>query len=136
MIQEIFIVEDTKEIICDLRPKFRSNKELVLKHMPLGALSKHLLDVPSLILINEDNIEEDILNVCKMIRDNEDNSATPIMVVSSNLSEEHENDILKKQVEYYIRKPYNITVLYNVMKNIIDLITINRGISPLTKLPR
>ena len=70
-----------------------------------------------------------------MIRNNEDNSATPIMVLTSNMSDEHELEILKEDIEYCLKKPINYKALYYILKNIVKLIVTNRGISPLTKLP-
>jgi len=80
-------------------------------------------------------IEHDVLEVCTLIRDDEDNSATPIMVISSNASLQHEMELLKQDIEFFVKKPINIDVLYYTIKNIVHLLTVNRGISPLTKLP-
>ena len=80
-------------------------------------------------------IEHDVLEVCTLIRDDEDNSATPIMVISSNASLQHEMELLKQDIEFFIKKPINIDVLYYTIKNIVRLLAVNRGISPLTKLP-
>lgn len=101
-----------------------------------GKLSEHLLDNPSLIIINEDNlIEHDVLEICALIREDEDNSATPIMVISSNTSLEHEMNFLKQDIEFFVKKPINVDILYYTIKNIVHLLAVNRGISPLTKLP-
>ncbi len=70
-----------------------------------------------------------------MIRNNEDNSATPIMVVTSDTSIEHEKELLKNDIEYCIKKPLEKEILFYTIKNIVNLLAINRGISPLTKLP-
>lgn len=80
-------------------------------------------------------IEHDVLEVCTLIRDDEDNSATPIMVISSNASLQHEMELLKQDIEFFVKKPINIDVLYYTIKNIVRLLAVNRGISPLTKLP-
>lgn len=136
MIQEIFIVEDEEELINYLKPRFKQDKEIALKHIPISNLGKHLLDIPSLILLNEDKISRgSIIEVCNMIRNSEDNSATPIMVISSNNSLDHEKEILKEGIEYYIKKPIDSEITYYKIKNIVNLLAINRGISPLTKLP-
>ena len=136
MIQEIFVVEDKEEIITDLKTKFKASDDIVLKLIPSKDLSQHLLDIPYLILINEDSLNENnTIEICKMIRNNEDNSATPVMVITSNDSLEHEKELLKEEIEYYIKKPVDIDVLYYRIKNIVKLLAINRGISPLTKLP-
>ncbi|MCI8620568.1 MAG: diguanylate cyclase [Clostridia bacterium] len=87
-------------------------------------------------MINEDNLKEmDIKALCKLARSNEDNSATPIMVVTSNNSIEHEKELLKLGIEYFIRQPMDADILFYIIKNIVNLLAVNRGISPLTKLP-
>lgn len=89
-----------------------------------------------MILINEDCLDKkNVTNICKLIRDNEDNSATPIIVLTSDTSSKHELDLLKEEIEYCVKKPISNTSLYYIIRNIIKLISINRGISPLTKLP-
>ena len=99
-------------------------------------MCERLIDSPALIIINEDNlIENNIFEVCNLIRDDEDNSATPIMVISSNTALEHELQLLKQNIEYFVKKPFNIDVLYYIIKNLVRLLAVNRGISPLTKLP-
>ena len=44
-------------------------------------------------------------------------------------------ELLKEEIEYYIKKPVDSEALYYRIKNIVKLLAINRGISPLTKLP-
>lgn len=78
----------------------------------------------------------DIKALCKLARSNEDNSATPIMVITSNTSIEHEKELLKLGIEYFVRKPVEPDILFYAIKNIVYLLAVNRGISPLTKLPR
>ena len=92
-----------------------------------------LKNIPTLIIINEDNTDRDIIELCKTIRENEDNSITPIVVASSN--KEHKISVLQKAVEYYINKPIDCDYLYYTIKNIIRLLYTNRRVSPLTGLP-
>ena len=136
MIHEIFIVEDVEDLVNTLKENFKNSKELIFKPMTTKTLSEHLLDVPALIIINEDNLyNNNLIDICKIIRNNEDNSITPIMVVSSDSSIEHKREILKEEVDYYIAKPLDLDCLYYIIRNIIKLLYRNRGISPLTKLP-
>ncbi len=136
MIQEIFVVEDKEELINNLIPHFKNNKDISLRHVLSKDVESTLLDIPSLILINEDGLKNhNILELCELIRNNEDNGTTPILVTTSDTSIEHEKDLLKKEIEYCIKKPIDYEVLYLVVKNVINLVAINRGISPLTKLP-
>ena len=53
----------------------------------------------------------------------------------SEIDKEHRIEILKESVEYYIKKPVNAQYLYYTIKNLGRLLSINRGISPLTGLP-
>ena len=94
-----------------------------------------LKNIPSLIIINEDTLDEDILEVCKRIRTNEDNSITPIIVISSNIKKQHRVEVLKECVEHYIKSPIDEEYLYYTVCNIIRLLYINRRVSPLTGLP-
>ena len=136
MIQEIFIVEDIEDLVNILKENFKNARELIFKSISTDALSEHLLDVPALIIINEDKLKyNNLIDVCRMIRNNEDNSITPIMVVTSNTSLEHKREILREEADYYIAQPLDLDCLHYVIKNILKLLYRNRGISPLTKLP-
>ena len=135
MIYEIFVVEDKKDFINVISSKFKEDKDFVFKSISSLELTDHLLDVPSLIMIDEDNVNGNALDLCKAIRNNEDNSITPIMVITSDQTNEHEKELLKNEIEYYIKKPIDETSIYYLIKNIVKLLYRNRGISPLTKLP-
>lgn len=94
-----------------------------------------LRNIPALIIIDEDNTDVNIIEFCKSIRENEDNSITPIIVVSSNTDRDHRTEVLKAEVEYYIKKPIDHDYFYFTVKNIINLLNNNRKVSPLTGLP-
>ena len=98
-------------------------------------IDKALRNIPSLIIINEDNIDRDVEELCSAIRKNEDNSITPIIVISSNNDKEHRIKVLRSAVEYYIRKPVDQDYLYYTIKNLMRLMYTNRRVSPLTGLP-
>lgn len=137
MAQDVYVIDendDLKKIISNL---FKDEKEyrIKLKKVTTDNIDDALKNIPSLIIINEDGIEENIIEVCKRIRQNEDNSITPIIVVSSNRSKEHRIEVLKECVEHYIKSPIDEDYLYYTIKNIIRLLYINRRVSPLTGLP-
>lgn len=137
MIQEIFIIENEEEIINKLKPYFKNNKEMVLKSMHAKDLADHLLDYPALVIINEDSLgKKCVKEICKLIKGSDENSSTPTIVVSSDISYEHEIELLKDEVEFCMKNPISYESLYYIIKNFVKLIVINRGISPLTKLPR
>lgn len=135
MIHEIFVVEDEEDVIKSLKNNFKDNKDYYFRHILSNKLKDHLLDIPTLFIINEDKLNIDITNILKTIRNNEDNIITPIMVITSNQDIEHEKEILQNEIEYYIKKPADDECVSLMIKNIIRLLYINRGISPLTKLP-
>ena len=135
MIQEIYIIDDDESSILVFRELFKQDKEFKFISVKSNQINVALKNIPSIIIINEDAIEVDVLDLCKKIRNDEDNSITPIIVVSSNFEKEHRIEILKESVEYYIKKPVNPQYLYYTIKNLNRLLSINRRISPLTGLP-
>ena len=132
MIQEIYIIDDDESSIIVFRELFKNDPEYKFISVTSDQIDIALKNIPSIIIVNEDAIEVDVLDLCKKIRRDEDNSITPIIVVSSNSEKEHRIEILKESVEYYIKKPVNAQYLYFTIKNLSRLLTINRRISPLT----
>lgn len=135
MIQEIYIIDDKETLTNDLRKMFIEDKNYIFKSVTTEEIDIALENIPTLIIINEDNVDREIVELCKTIRKNEDNSITPIIVVSSNESKEHRIEILKTNIEYFIKKPVDNDYLYYTIKNIVELIYLNRRVSPLTGLP-
>ena len=135
MIQEIYIIDDDESSIIVFRELFKDDKEYRFISVKSNQINIALKNIPSIIIINEDAIEVDVLELCKKIRKDDDNGITPIIVVSSNSEKEHRVQILREAVEYYIKKPVNAEYLYYTIKNLSRLLTINRRISPLTGLP-
>lgn len=135
MLQEIYIIDDDESSIMVFEKLFQKDEDYKFISVKSEQIDIALKNIPSIIIINEDAIEVDIIELCKKIRNDDDNSITPIIVVSSNSDTKHRTDILKESVEYYIKKPVNTQYLYFTIKNLGRLININRRISPLTGLP-
>ena len=77
----------------------------------------------------------DIVEICHYIRNYNDNQITPIMVISSQIEKNHRLEILKNNVEYFIKAPIDDEYIYYTIRNIIRLMSSNRKVSPLTGLP-
>lgn len=135
MAQEIYIIDDSDELRKVTMELFKKEKEYKFKKVNTKNIDDALKNIPSLIIINEDEIDENIIEICKKIRLNEDNSITPIIVVSSNKEKEHRIEVLKECVEHYIKAPIDQEYLYYTIKNVIRLLDTNRRVSPLTGLP-
>ena len=135
MAQEIYIIDESDELKSTIAELLKKEKEYKLKKVSSGNIDVALKNIPSLIVINEDAIDRDVVGLCKQIRRDEDNKITPVIVVSSNSDKEHRMKILRESIEYYIKKPVNEKYLYYTVKNLNRLMNINRRISPLTGLP-
>ena len=135
MAQEIYIIDDSDELKNTVSNLLKKEKDFKLKKVSTDDIDIALKNIPSLIIINEDRIEENIIEICKKIRLNEDNSITPIIVISSNKEKEHRIKVLKECVEHYIKAPIDNEYLYYTIKNVIRLLDTNRRVSPLTGLP-
>ena len=136
MVHDIYIIDNKNELRDKLKENFRREiDEYKFKTVRTSELEVALRNIPSLLIIDEDNTDINIVEFCKSIRSNEDNSITPIIVVSSQREKEHAVDVLKTDVQYYIKKPIDDEFFYYTIKNIVGLLTKNRRISPLTGLP-
>lgn len=135
MVQEIYIIDDNTETLTMLKEIFKNEKEYIYKGVKTKDIELALKNIPSLIIINEDSIDTDIIELCKRIREDDDNSITPIVVIGEERDKDHRISILKLCVEYYIVKPIDIDYLYYTIKNIVRLMYTNRRVSPLTGLP-
>lgn len=135
MIQEIYVIEEDYNLIINLKRIFKNHPEFTFKPSKTQNLDVIFKNIPELIVIDEDNLEITTEEICKKIRQNEDNSITPIVVVSSNETKEHKLSILKNSVEYFIEKSAGEEYIYYTIKNILRLLSVNRTVSPLTRLP-
>ena len=134
MVQEIYIIDDDESSILVFKELFKNDADFKFISVTSDMIDVALKNIPSMIIINEDAIDVDIIDLCRKIRNDDDNIITPVIVVSSNDEVEHRINILRESIEYYIKKPVNEKYLYYTVKNVLRLLTINRRISPLTGL--
>ena len=137
MIQEICVIDDNgADLIVDIRKAFMEKNEKIKLTLKTTKQLEDVLDmIPNLIIINEDKLEISIYDMVRQIRNDDNNSITPIIVVSSNSSKSHSIDVMKEMVQYYIRRPFESEYVYYLIKNFLELLQVNRRISPLTGLP-
>lgn len=137
MLQEIYIIDDSAELIKQCKTLLKDEKEFryKFKNIKTEDLDLALKNIPSLFIIHEDAISIDILEVCARIKADENNIITPMIVISSNSDKKHRVSVLKATVEYYIKKPIENQYLLYTIKNLIRLMYMNRRVSPLTGLP-
>ena len=135
MYQEISIIENNDKLTTRLKGIFEKEKDYIFNCIDPKNVLDGIKSIPDLIIIDEDNINEDVIEICSLIRNYSENSITPIMVISSNIDKQHRLDILKSDVEYFIKAPIDDEYIYYTIRNIIRLMTSNRKVSPLTGLP-
>ena len=135
MIQYIYTIDEDTTLNIQLKEMFRDDESFCFRNVKTENLEIALKNIPSLIIINEDSIQGNVIEMCNKIRENDDNRITPIIVISSNTDHAHKLEILKTSVEHFIRKPIDEEYLYYTIINIIRLLDINRTVSPLTGLP-
>ena len=135
MLNEVYIIDDDESSIVIFKELFRDDPDYKFISVKTEDIDIALKNIPSLIVINEDAIDRDVIQLCRKIRKDEDNTITPVIVVSSNGSRNHRMRILNESVEYFIKKPVDEGYLYYTVKNLNRLLTTNRRVSPLTGLP-
>lgn len=133
--QEIYIIDDDDSSIVIFRELFKNDPGYKFISVKTEDIDIALKNIPSLIVINEDAIDRDVVELCRKIRKDEDNTITPVIIVSSKSDREHRVKILQESVEYFIKKPVDEQYLYYTVKNLNRLLASNRRVSPLTGLP-
>ncbi len=137
-IREVVVIDDVGDV-CELVKKVLKKEieeyDITLSDSSKESISKALEEIPSLIIINGDEIKRDLIKTCEFIRKSPENRITPIIVASSNKDKEFRIEVLKRIVEYYIPKPLHPKFFYYTIKNLSRLIDANRCISNLTGLP-
>lgn len=133
--QTIYIIDEESELINDFNEIFKQDKQLKFIQIKTYEVEIAIKEIPALIIINEDTIKNTAENICDLIKGNDDNGITPIIVLTSNTGREHRVDILKHGATYFIKKPMDKEYIYYTVLNIIELMFMNRKVSPLTNLP-
>ena len=101
MAQEIYLIDDGNELKNKLTELFKKEKDYKFKKAKTTDIETVLKNIPALIIINEDGIQENIIKLCDKIRANEDNSITPIIVISSITEKQHRVQILQASVLHF-----------------------------------
>lgn len=135
MIKEIYVIDEDLELTETLKRMYNEEKEYNITNVKEANMKNKLKNIPSLVIINEDTMKQDIVEICRYIRNDDDNAITPIIVISSKTDLTHRINIAKESVEYYFKKPLNEQYMYYTIKNLLRLLHINRRVSPLTGLP-
>ena len=131
----VYLIDNDESLTKKLNETFKPDKNFKFKQIKTENIDIALKDIPALIIINEDTIEENATEICYKIRNNDDNSITPIIVVTSNTIREHRIEVPKAEATYFIKNPIDFEYLNYTIQNIINLLYINRKVSPLTNLP-
>lgn len=135
----VVLIDDGEEIYGTLYKLFEREKnkyQITKTTSDNKSVKEVMLTVPDLIIIHEDALEKnDIYGLIDLLRKNPEYSITPIILISEQREKEHKLEMLKKGIEFYIKKPIDDDFLLHTIKNISRLMSANRCISALTGLP-
>ena len=131
----VVIVDDTDEVWNFAVKKFQKESEyqFIQTDSSTKSVKEAMQNIPDLVIINGDELKNNELTLMENIRKN--TSITPIILVSSKAEKEHRVALLKRGMDFYIKKPLNEDYFYYTIRNISKLISSNRCISGLTGLP-
>ena len=135
MRQEIYLIDNDSKLEETLKDMFKDEKEYNITKVTTDNMDVALKNIPSIIIVNEDGVDDEATQICNRIKENEDNTITPIIVITSKEGHDAKLEMLKLGVIHYIRVPIETDYLYFTINNILNLMYLNRRISPLTGLP-
>lgn len=135
----VVLIEDNDDVGETLRKLFEreENKYQITKtSSDTKSVKEAMLTVPDLVIIDEDSLEKnDINGLISLLRKTPEYLITPIVLLSEQREKEHKLEMLKKGIEFYIKKPIDDDFFMFTVKNVTRLISANRCISALTGLP-
>ena len=108
MVNEVYIIDDDETSILVFKELFREDKQYKFVSVNTDSIDVALKNIPSLIVINEDAVDVDVVKLCRKIRKDENNMITPVIVVSTNSSRMHRMEILNEAVEYFIKEKFDL----------------------------
>ena len=121
----IVLIDDKDEVNLILKRLFekQGNKYQITKVLSDNkSVKEAMLTVPDLVIIHEDTLENnDIYGLIDLLRKNPEYSITPILLISEQRDKEHKLDMLKKGIEFYIKKPIDDDFLLYTIKIFQDL---------------
>jgi len=95
MFQEIYIIDKDDELTKELEELFKKYGNLKFKRIEIKDIELVYTNLPQLIIINDDNIEESPVGLCNKIREIEDNNIIPIIVLTSREDKEFKIELAK-----------------------------------------
>ena len=73
MQQDIYIIDDTTELLDELNQLFKDESDFHFVSTPSNNIDMVLKNIPTMIIIDDDNTNLTALEICQKIRTNEDN---------------------------------------------------------------
>ena len=74
MVQDIYIIDDDESSILVFKELFKEDTEYKFISVKSDMIEVALKNIPSMIIINEDAIDMNIIDLCKKIRNDDDNT--------------------------------------------------------------
>ena len=130
--KKVYLLDGDKEehLLKSLKKIMRKEKNVKIEKVQLKEIKEK--ETPDICLINEENIDGDIKRVIRRIKEY---TNVPIILLSPLEDEEHILEVLKNDVEIFLKYPINCQIIYYTIMNLIKLLNRNRTVSPLTGLP-
>ena len=83
MVQDIYIIDDDESSILVFKELFKEDTEYKFISVKSDMIEVALKNIPSMIIINEDAIDMNIIDLCKKIRNDDDNTISSSFKASS-----------------------------------------------------
>ena len=130
--KKVYLLDGDKEehLLKSLKKIMRKEKNVKIEKVQLKEIKEK--ETPDICLINEENIDGDIKRVIRRIKEY---TNVPIILLSPLEDEERILEVLKNDVEIFLKYPINCQIIYYTIMNLIKLLNRNRTVSPLTGLP-
>lgn len=116
----LLIVDDSKELCEYLHDQLSSEYNITLAFSGNSAWNIILKKRPDLIITDMKMPDGDGMELCRKVKSNPEIDHTPIIMLTGEGDEKHQLEALDMHVDHFMQKPFNVTLLQGVIKQILS----------------
>ncbi len=117
----LLIVDDSKELCEYLRDQLSANYNITLAFGGNSAWNMILQSRPDLIITDMNMPDGNGIELCRRVKSNPEFDHTPIIMLTGEGSDAIQLESLALHVDHYIQKPFNLTILQGIIKQVLDI---------------
>lgn len=119
--KHLLIVDDNKDILDYLKQELQKEYAITLAFSGNSAWNMILKKRPDVVLTDMKMPDGNGIELCQRIKGNHELDHIPVVMLTGEGDEEIELKSLELNVDHYVQKPFNISILKGILKQVLDV---------------